>query len=103
MPVAQLGRLFTSPDPIYEAEMASGDEWRYARILFAAGFRPGDALVFGKESKGLDDALLERFPDDVYGIPTLGPVRSLNLANAVGIVLYEALRQIGAFSSTTLG
>ncbi|MDI1479940.1 tRNA (cytidine(34)-2'-O)-methyltransferase [Polyangium sp. y55x31] len=68
-----------------------------------AGYKPGDALVFGKESKGLDDALLERFPDDVYGIPTLGPVRSLNLANAVGIVLYEALRQIGAFSQTTLG
>ncbi|WP_272418238.1 tRNA (cytidine(34)-2'-O)-methyltransferase [Polyangium jinanense] len=68
-----------------------------------AGYRPGDVLVFGKESKGLDDALLERFPDDVYGIPTLGPVRSLNLANAVGIVLYEALRQIGAFSQTTLG
>jgi len=68
-----------------------------------AHFSPGDALVFGKESKGLDDALLERFPDEVYGIPTLGPVRSLNLANAVGIVLYEALRQIGALSETSLG
>ena len=49
--------------------------------------------MFGKESVGLDETLLERFPNDVYGIPTLGPVRSLNLANAVSIVLYEALRQ----------
>jgi tRNA (cytidine/uridine-2'-O-)-methyltransferase len=64
-----------------------------------ADIRPGDALVFGKESVGLDEALLERFPGNVYGIPTLGPVRSLNLANAVSIVLYEALRRIGALDN----
>lgn len=68
-----------------------------------APFRPGDALVFGKESKGLDEALLARFPDDVYGIPTLGPVRSLNLANAAAIVLYEALRKVGALDRVALG
>lgn len=68
-----------------------------------ADIRPGDALVFGKESVGLDEALLERFPDDVYGIPTLGPVRSLNLANAVSIVLYEALRRNGALANVALG
>jgi phenylacetate-CoA ligase len=45
VPPPQLGRLFTSPGPIYEAEMASGDEWRYARILFAAGIRPGDIVL----------------------------------------------------------
>jgi tRNA (cytidine/uridine-2'-O-)-methyltransferase len=61
-----------------------------------AGFAPGDALVFGKESVGLDGALLEQYPDRLVGIPTLGAVRSLNLANAVGIGLYEGLRQIGA-------
>ncbi len=68
-----------------------------------ADFRPGDALVFGKESVGLDDALLERYPDQVYGIPTLGPVRSLNLANASSIVLYEALRHIGALADAKPG
>jgi tRNA (cytidine/uridine-2'-O-)-methyltransferase len=68
-----------------------------------AEFRPGDALVFGKESVGLDDEMLERFPDDVFGIPTLGPVRSLNLANAVAIVLYEALRQAGALEEAAPG
>jgi tRNA (cytidine/uridine-2'-O-)-methyltransferase len=68
------------------------------RSYLDAAFTPGDALVFGKESVGLDPDLLERHPDDVFGIPTLGPVRSLNLANAVAIVLYEALRQAGALA-----
>lgn len=60
-----------------------------------AGFRPGDALVFGRESVGLPQALLEERAGSVFGIPTNG-VRSLNLSNAVAIVLYEALRQVGA-------
>ena len=63
----------------------------------------GDALVFGKESVGLSEELLARFPDRTVGIPTLGAVRSLNLANAVGIALYEALRQVGALSRTFQG
>ncbi len=63
-----------------------------------AGFQPGDALVFGKESVGLSPELVARYPGSVFGIPTAGPVRSLNLANAVSIVIYEALRQIGALA-----
>ncbi|WP_437579192.1 tRNA (cytidine(34)-2'-O)-methyltransferase [Sorangium sp. So ce887] len=73
------------------------------RSYLDADFRPGDALVFGKESVGLDPDLLARMPDDVFGIPTLGPVRSLNLANAVAIVLYEALRQVGALAGAAPG
>jgi tRNA (cytidine/uridine-2'-O-)-methyltransferase len=65
-----------------------------------AAYAPGDALVFGKESVGLPDALLEEHADRVVGIPTLGAVRSLNLANAVGIALYESLRQLGALDET---
>ncbi|HEY3818557.1 MAG TPA: tRNA (cytidine(34)-2'-O)-methyltransferase [Polyangiaceae bacterium] len=68
-----------------------------------AAFAPGDALVFGKESVGLSEELLGRFPDRVVGIPTLGAVRSLNLANAVGIALYEALRQVDALATTYTG
>ncbi len=68
------------------------------RSYLDAGFRPGDALVFGKESVGLAPDLLEQHRDAVFGIPTLGPVRSLNLANAVAIVVYEALRQAGALA-----
>jgi tRNA (cytidine/uridine-2'-O-)-methyltransferase len=66
-------------------------------------YAPGDALVFGKESVGLSEELLARFPDRVLGIPTLGAVRSLNLANAVGIVVYEALRQMGTLTPTFTG
>jgi tRNA (cytidine/uridine-2'-O-)-methyltransferase len=69
------------------------------RSYLDAGFRPGDALVFGKESVGLPAALVDRFEDSTYAIPTLGAVRSLNLANSVSIVLYEALRQVGALGS----
>jgi tRNA (cytidine/uridine-2'-O-)-methyltransferase len=68
-----------------------------------ATFAPGDALVFGKESVGLPEELLARFPESVVGIPTLGAVRSLNLANAVGIALYEGLRQAGALAQTYTG
>jgi tRNA (cytidine/uridine-2'-O-)-methyltransferase len=56
----------------------------------------GDALVFGKESVGLPESMLEEHADQVVGVPTLGAVRSLNLANAVAIVVYEALRRCGA-------
>lgn len=60
-----------------------------------ARYRPGDALVFGSESRGLPDAVLDAANDRVFGIPMLTErVRSLNLATAAAIVLYEALRQI---------
>ncbi|MCL2779545.1 MAG: tRNA (cytidine(34)-2'-O)-methyltransferase [Polyangiaceae bacterium] len=68
-----------------------------------AGFCQGDALVFGKESIGLPEELLAQYTDRVVGIPTLGAVRSLNLANAVGIALFEAHRAVGALSNTFLG
>jgi tRNA (cytidine/uridine-2'-O-)-methyltransferase len=44
-----------------------------------------------------------KYRDRLVGIPTLGAVRSLNLANAVGIALYEALRQAGALARTFTG
>ncbi len=68
---------------------------RGAKSYLDAAFRPGDALVFGCESRGLPDALLDAHPGAVLGIPMrTDRVRSLNLATAVGIVLYEALRQV---------
>lgn len=66
-------------------------------------FAPGDALVFGKESVGLSPELVERYAERTVGIPTLGAVRSLNLANAVSIALYEALRGVGALGGAALG
>lgn len=57
-------------------------------------FRAGDFLVFGRESRGLDEALLEEFPQQLLTIPMPGRTRSLNLGNAVSIVVYEGLRQL---------
>ena len=73
------------------------------KSYLTADYAPGDALVFGKESVGLSEELVTRFADRTVGIPTLGAVRSLNLANAAGIALFEALRQVGALESTFTG
>jgi tRNA (cytidine/uridine-2'-O-)-methyltransferase len=65
------------------------------RLYTKATFQPGDCLVFGSESKGLPAEVRERYAARTIGIPMpTGSVRSLNLATAAGIVLYEALRQL---------
>ena len=61
-------------------------------------FDPNDCLVFGRETRGLPDAVLRSNWERCLTIPIRNPkVRSLNLATAVGIVLYQALQQTGAF------
>jgi tRNA (cytidine/uridine-2'-O-)-methyltransferase len=65
------------------------------RPYTACAYEAGDHLVFGGESRGLPKDLLEAVQDQAYRIPMWGTVRSLNLANAVSIVLYEAYRQLG--------
>ncbi len=57
-------------------------------------YQPGDYLLFGPESRGLPPEVLECFPGVTIPMPGRGG-RSLNLAVAVGIGLYEAIRQIG--------
>jgi tRNA (cytidine/uridine-2'-O-)-methyltransferase len=58
-------------------------------------YQPGDCLLFGGESHGLPESIRQRHADRNLLIPMpAGKVRSLNLATAVGIVLYEALRQL---------
>jgi tRNA (cytidine/uridine-2'-O-)-methyltransferase len=60
-------------------------------------FRDDDVLVFGGETRGLPAAIRDELAPALYRIPITSPhVRSLNLANAVAIVLYEALRQLRA-------
>ncbi len=67
-----------------------------ARSYVSVRFREGDFLVFGPETRGLPEGLLDANEADSYVIPMVNPaVRSLNLANAVSIVLYEGLRQLG--------
>ena len=61
-------------------------------------FGADDCLVFGRETRGLPEDVLRANWERCLTIPMLNPnVRSLNLATAVAIVLYEALRQTGAF------
>jgi tRNA (cytidine/uridine-2'-O-)-methyltransferase len=69
---------------------------RTARCYTEVAYRPDDLLVFGGESKGLPHAIRDANADRLFGIPIASPhVRSLNLATAVAIVLFEALRQQG--------
>jgi tRNA (cytidine/uridine-2'-O-)-methyltransferase len=62
------------------------------RPYYDVKFRDGDFLVFGRETKGLPEGLLAEHRDELLTIPMRG-TRSLNLATAVGIVLFEAVRQ----------
>ena len=50
-------------------------------------------LIFGSETRGLPDAVLQRYPDAHYHVPITRAIRSLNLSTAVGIALYESLRE----------
>lgn len=62
--------------------------------LWDFSFKQGDLLVFGSESHGLSPALLDSAPETTLTIPIGSAVRSLNLSNAVAVVLFEALRQL---------
>ena len=58
-------------------------------------FQPGDALLFGPETRGLPTEILTTLPEDqVLRLPMLPDSRSLNLANTVAVVVYEAWRQM---------
>ena len=60
---------------------------------WGVGFKDGDFLVFGRETRGLPESLLEENAERCLTIPMSEQTRSLNLATAVGIVLFEAVRQ----------
>jgi tRNA (cytidine/uridine-2'-O-)-methyltransferase len=71
---------------------------RATRPYTAVRYQDGDCLLFGGETHGLPADILVQHAERTYGIPMpAGKVRSLNLATAVGIVLYEALRQLAAW------
>lgn len=86
-----------------ELRVAAGDDARFwllttkaARSHWDADFRDGDYLVFGCESRGLPEAMIREASENAIRIPMKdGGTRSLNLSTAVGIVLYEAARQVG--------
>ena len=64
------------------------------RVYTDALYRPGDYLIFGKETKGLSEELRKHYQELCFTLPMENKnIRSLNLAMTAGIVLYEALRQ----------
>ena len=65
------------------------------RIYTEVSYGDDDFIMFGKESAGIPESILKRYGDTIVRIPMLENRRSLNLSNAVAIVLYEALRQNG--------
>lgn len=67
---------------------------RATRQVAQARFEPGDVFVFGCETRGLDPAIREQFPDkNRLRLPMRPENRSLNLSNAVAVVVFEAWRQ----------
>ena len=64
--------------------------------IFDVEFQLGDWLVFGKETKGLDEDIVRRNESQAVYLPMPGQVRSLNLSNAVAVAVYELLRQTSA-------
>ena len=73
------------------------------RVYTEVSYEPDCYLVFGKESAGIPEELLVEYQDTCVRIPMWGDIRSLNLSNAVSVVLYEALRQNGFEKMTAKG
>ena len=71
------------------------------KIYTEVVYEPDSYIMFGKESAGIPEEILIKHPDNAIRIPMIGDIRSLNLGNSDGIVLYEALRQNG-FKSMNL-
>jgi tRNA (cytidine/uridine-2'-O-)-methyltransferase len=95
---ADLEACFTALAGVRLFAIETGGAQRYDQVRY----RAGDALVFGAETRGLSAAVLERVgPDAVLSIPMRAPSRSLNLANAVALVAYEAWRQQGFIPTPT--
>jgi len=70
------------------------------RNVYDCRFRPNDYLVFGNENRGLPPGIYDQYANDLFLIPMPGEhARSINLANAAAIVMYEAYRQQAALKA----
>jgi tRNA (cytidine/uridine-2'-O-)-methyltransferase len=94
-----LGAALVDIAPTRLFALSTRNSTRYDRVAFA----PGDAFVFGPETRGLPDDVLATIPDECrLRLPMRPGNRSLNLSNAVAVVVYEAWRQQG-FAGTQEG
>ncbi len=77
--------------------ITSDNSWffttRAHRPVWDAPFKPGDRLVFGKETKGLPDDILRQYEGRLLAFPMVPTERSLNLATAVCAAIYEGMRR----------
>ena len=64
------------------------------KTYYEPKYQKGDWFVFGKETKGLPPEIINQNKEQAITIPQTGPVRSLNLATAVAITIYEGFRQV---------
>lgn len=87
-----LDALFGAVPPSHCYFVSTKGQRVYTQCIFSTE----DVLVFGSEGAGLPAALLQQYPERTITIPMSGPVRSLNLATAASIVLFEAIRQTSA-------
>ncbi|MDO4501827.1 MAG: tRNA (cytidine(34)-2'-O)-methyltransferase [Coriobacteriia bacterium] len=89
--------LFTGQADVSYADVRYGApaEGEQGKSLQDQGESPDVYLVFGRESRGLDQEIIDRFADRCVRIPMQEGARSLNLSNAVAIAVYEVLRQQG--------
>ena len=94
-------------DSLHEVVAALGRDriWSFstkaARLYTTASYQPGDALIFGPESRGLPPHWLGDRPERALRIPIRPEARSLNLANAVAVAVFEAVRQIECAGAAT--
>ena len=90
-------RYYDSFDELYEKYKDVANFYflstKGAKRYSDVNFKDGDFLVFGKETHGLPEPLLEKHYENTLRIPMWGNLRSLNLSNSVALTLYEALTQ----------
>ena len=91
----------------YVADAAPQRVWLFStkasRDVYQADLRRGDALVFGKETRGLPDSIVSAFPGRALRLPMMPDERSLNLATVVCAAVYEGLRQCVQRSELSIG
>lgn len=98
---------YDSIEEVMEKHYNGSNFWFYStkakNIHSDVQYKDGDFLVFGKETKGLPESLLEKHYDECVRIPMMEETRSLNLSNSVCVGVYEALRQRGYKGMLTEG
>lgn len=91
-------QIWTGLDHLFAAQPAGARRFflttKCQRPYYAQSFAAGDFLIFGRETKGLPEPLLEANRESLLTIPMRNATRSLNLATAVAIVLFEGMRQL---------